>query len=1414
MPQTAAQNRTFALVVGVEKYGLGPGWDLFGPAGAACRFADWLLGRGVKPEHIFLFLSPRQRAGGGEPEPRIDPRLTARSADENLVHDFIVEDLARRDGDLLFFYWAGHGVIGDAGGGSRRLFFADATPAHKRNLDLQALLQFMRTGAFQTRQQVCVVDACANRVGDEGVASRGFPSGRELTAGRQQFVLLAAQPGQYARNLPADRSCLFTTELLALLNTDAVPTWPPCLEGVAQALRDRFGQLRRTGLAQQAPTFISFRGWDGEETSVGSALDGGRAVARGQTGPDAGERRARADYLKAVREDCERRRRASLHHAVLELSSEKTDRTTHLPWLHVDLAEGGRRYDRVEDAFAEHSRRLLILGEPGSGKSTSALQLAVLLLEEAEKDPSAPVPLVVNLSGYRPRRVTGGWWGRRTSRDGDDPARPAVADGDVERWLAEQMRPYGWLPLDEARRWLAAGRVAVFFDGLDEVEQEFRGELAQLLNATYLADHPGSVAVVCSRVDEYRALRDSVSTRLALRGGVTLKPLDDDRVRTYLREAGAEALADRLLGDEGLQELARTPLTLSMLALAYGGLPPESLPTGGTLSDRRRLMDEFVRRMLQRKERRDRGRPFVEGGTDDVPEGEYQYPPEVVNRYLGWLAVQLSVRMRTAFPPDRCYPLVAEKPSAREGLRSDPAASAGVWAGWSVLALVIAAAGTFPLIPVTPGGGLLAGAIFLGAVAGGGVVRHVLSMVGNEGGVYMVAALPIALVGVGLLGHSTAAVLPWGWSPYPCTLISLFLLIGVVSGVAILNPKERLQSAVMVSAVGLTVPVSLALAAIVGWPFSFDRTWAGCLVTAWGCAAFVVGWRHPPSGGKRSWHRLVGGASIGCFALLPAYLCLAAAWITDPPAWYLAVAAFTLTVFLFAARREGELLILPVGFAPVISLGGLAGGVVGSTLGAWVALCLLAVVSALRSQHDGGDQGRNRVVARAGARLSLLAERFCLEPVVRVVLAAAGRRPLRWRRFRLYVQDALLIKRAGPDREFAHRLLRDYFATRELATDLADGGRRAEALRKLGFQGESAIETLAEYLGHPDPETQQAAAEGLGRIQSLRVWDLLNGAAHSPNPAVRRGVVLATRFRDETEQAVMSGVLGNEEDISVILAWVSCFITEYTNGDKEWRDMFLFRFLAATKCDPRVVEATLAYAALASFKLPIRPAQPDMPVEREWERFRLLRDILQPDGWVARWLTHDRPNVRAGAVVVASTTGRLAVGQAGELLCHDTDATVRANAVLALGQFAIHQSGSDGPAVASQKVVSHLRMGLRDSDSGVRVAAAYTATSLNVPERRVIMVGVLRDPDLAVRRAAVWGLAARGDSDSLFLLWQALEDPDPTVRRSVVEALLGLATGTGRTWPGIPRPNASLSADSPDALDWAKGVLGSLEQRR
>ena len=57
---------------------------------------------------------------------------------------------------------------------------------------------------------------------------------------------------------------------------------------------------------------------------------------------------------------------------------------------------------KVIDLFLQMGagRSLLILGEPGSGKTIALLKLAERFIEKADSDPSLPIPVVFNLSSW------------------------------------------------------------------------------------------------------------------------------------------------------------------------------------------------------------------------------------------------------------------------------------------------------------------------------------------------------------------------------------------------------------------------------------------------------------------------------------------------------------------------------------------------------------------------------------------------------------------------------------------------------------------------------------------------------------------------------------------------------------------------------------------------------------------------------------------------------------------------------------------------------------------------------------------------------------------------------------------------------------------------------------------------------
>jgi hypothetical protein len=301
----------------------------------------------------------------------------------------------------------------------------------------------------------------------------------------------------------------------------------------------------------------------------------------------------------------------SLHGAALiELGMERAPDAVERPWDMV--LQRANQPDRmlppdtnIHDVYDEVGGELLILGAPGSGKTTSLLELTHDLLARAEADEAHPLPVVFNLSSWADERLP-------------------IAD-----WLINELSARYQAPSSIGAAWVKLDGVLPLLDGLDEVSLEHRAACVEAINQ-YRREHGLVPIVVCSRIGDYEALH----SKLRLQGAILLQPLTADQIDTYLASVGDELAAARrvLQTDTALQELAQTPLMLSIMTLAYRGMSSDSALTTGTPEEQRtRLFDTYVERMLAR-----RGTPSP-------------YTPEQTRGWLAWLAQQMAQRSQTVF---------------------------------------------------------------------------------------------------------------------------------------------------------------------------------------------------------------------------------------------------------------------------------------------------------------------------------------------------------------------------------------------------------------------------------------------------------------------------------------------------------------------------------------------------------------------------------------------------------------------------------------------------------------------------------------------------------------------------------------------------------------------------------------------
>ena len=283
--------------------------------------------------------------------------------------------------------------------------------------------------------------------------------------------------------------------------------------------------------------------------------------------------------LQQVKSEIDSRLATSLHSATfINLDKEKQTSQVERSW-EADVKIGQQesipleKNAKIIEVFDQTniSGKLLILGAPGSGKTTTLLELAEELVKRAERQKTNPIPVLLNLSSWKPNKSLGQWL--ITELKSKYGVRHKITEGFLER--------YQLLPL---------------LDGLDEVDTQWHEDCINAINQFYEQYRPENIVVCCRRQDY-----EATQIKLQLNGAVHLNALNEEQIQAYLLSVEHPEIWNSLETDDTLMEMAQSPLLLSVLTLARQAISFKQW-SGLESSEEKRnyLISAYVSRMLTR----------------------------------------------------------------------------------------------------------------------------------------------------------------------------------------------------------------------------------------------------------------------------------------------------------------------------------------------------------------------------------------------------------------------------------------------------------------------------------------------------------------------------------------------------------------------------------------------------------------------------------------------------------------------------------------------------------------------------------------------------------------------------------------------------------------------------------------------
>ncbi|MBP1466185.1 NACHT domain-containing protein [Candidatus Chloroploca sp. M-50] len=197
--------------------------------------------------------------------------------------------------------------------------------------------------------------------------------------------------------------------------------------------------------------------------------------------------------------------------------------------------------------FDDHDKCILILGDAGSGKTITLLQIMNQLIIRARKQKDDPVPVFLPLSTWS-----------------------AVAD-DFESWIVEALDREYHFPKTEIAELIQNRRLIFVLDGLNEVKSDLRETCVSAINS-YQRKYMGTGLIISSRTDEYLEIKN----KLQIEGEIIIQSLTDSMIRNALTTALPVNSINIFLRDTEIRSLINTPFMLTIICQVHEELINDS----------------------------------------------------------------------------------------------------------------------------------------------------------------------------------------------------------------------------------------------------------------------------------------------------------------------------------------------------------------------------------------------------------------------------------------------------------------------------------------------------------------------------------------------------------------------------------------------------------------------------------------------------------------------------------------------------------------------------------------------------------------------------------------------------------------------------------------------------------------------